>query len=89
MICPSLDILPVSPTIPAMADGSGIDSHIYLRGDHRLSGGVAPRGFLTAIEIPEQVMPSNSSGRRQLAAAGPPARRLSRASFRVPDAHSR
>ena len=65
----AIHALPVSPTIPAMADGSGIDSHIYLRGDHRLSGGVAPRGFLTAIEIPEQVMPSNSSGRRELADA--------------------
>lgn len=59
--------LPVSPTIPAMADGSGIDSYVYLRGDHAAVGEDAPRGFLTAVPAEMAPAPSDSSGRRQLA----------------------
>ncbi len=61
--------LPVSPTIPAMADGSGIDSHVYLRGNHRISGGAAPRRFLSALRAPDKPMPAHSSGRLELADA--------------------
>lgn len=66
------DALPIAPTIPAMADGSGIDSHVYIRGNHRLSGGTAPRQFLSAIDAhatTKAPMPAHSSGRRELAEA--------------------
>lgn len=65
----ALAALPVSPTLPAMADGSGIDSHVYLRGDHRISAGAAPRRFLSALEAAGKPMPADSSGRLELAAA--------------------
>ncbi|MEC8652208.1 MAG: DUF1553 domain-containing protein, partial [Planctomycetota bacterium] len=61
------DALPVSPTLPAMADGSGIDSYVYLRGDHRAPGAHAPRAFLSAIPATMGAAPRDTSGRLQLA----------------------
>ena len=59
--------LPVSPTIPAMADGSGIDSHVYLRGDHKRPGEAAPRRFLSALDAAATTAPKETSGRLELA----------------------
>lgn len=61
--------LPVSPTIPAMADGSGIDTNVYLRGDHKRPGEPAPRRFLSALEASATSVPKESSGRLELANA--------------------
>jgi hypothetical protein len=61
--------VPVSPTIPAMADGSGIDGYVYLRGDHNNEGEPAPRAFLSAVPAAEVRAPAASSGRLQLADA--------------------
>lgn len=61
--------LPVSPTIPAMADGSGIDTHVYLRGDHKRPGEAAPRRFLSALEASATPVPKETSGRLELANA--------------------
>ena len=61
------DALPVSPTVPAMADGSGIDSYVYLRGSHKSVGEAAPRSFLSAVPAKMGRAPSASSGRLQLA----------------------
>jgi len=59
--------LPVSPTIPAMADGSGIDSYVYLRGNHKMEGEPAPRSFLSAVPAKMGRAPQYSSGRLELA----------------------
>ena len=61
--------LPVSPTVPAMADGSGIDSYVYLRGSHAAVGEAAPRSFLSALPANMARAPAASSGRLQLAEA--------------------
>ena len=63
------DALPVSATIPAMADGSGIDSYVYLRGSHKQVGESAPRAFLSAVPASMPPAPTGSSGRLQLAEA--------------------
>ncbi len=63
----AIDALPVSPTIPAMADGSGIDSYVYLRGDHKIPGERAPRQFLSALDAQAEAAPRAASGRLQLA----------------------
>jgi len=60
--------LPVSPTIPAIADGSGIDGYVYLRGDHAAQGVDAPRAFLSAVPAAMAPAPQDSSGRLELAA---------------------
>jgi hypothetical protein len=59
--------LPVSPTIPAMADGNGIDSYVYLRGNHKMAGEPAPRSFLSAVPAKMGQAPQHSSGRLELA----------------------
>lgn len=59
--------LPVSPTIPAMADGNGIDSYVYLRGNHKMHGEPAPRSFLSAVPAKMGRAPQHSSGRLELA----------------------
>lgn len=61
--------LPVSPTIPAMADGSGIDGYVYLRGDHKRPGEPAPRRFLSALDASAKTAPTDTSGRLELADA--------------------
>ncbi|MGC6489040.1 MAG: DUF1549 and DUF1553 domain-containing protein [Planctomycetota bacterium] len=63
------DALPVSPTVPAMADGSGIDSYVYLRGSHKNPGQAAPRAFLSAVAAKAAPAAQSSSGRLQLADA--------------------
>jgi hypothetical protein len=50
----------------AMADGNGIDEHIYIRGNHKTLGKVAKRNFLTALS-PQPLKIPTGSGRLELA----------------------
>jgi hypothetical protein len=61
--------LPVSPTLPAMADGSGRDVAVAVRGDHRRPGEPAPRRFLQALARDGAMATGPGSGRLQLADA--------------------
>ncbi|MFN9277054.1 MAG: DUF1549 and DUF1553 domain-containing protein [Planctomycetota bacterium] len=61
--------LPVSPTMPAMADGTGRDLAVALRGDHRRPGEAAPRRFLQALARDAATATGPGSGRLQLAEA--------------------
>ncbi|MCB9878654.1 MAG: DUF1553 domain-containing protein [Planctomycetes bacterium] len=40
---------PVSPTVPALADGTGRDGFVHVRGNPHRAGAPAPRRFLSAI----------------------------------------
>lgn len=51
----------------ALADGTGEDERVFIRGSHRNLGAVAPRRFLEAVAGPEQPAPSQGSGRLELA----------------------
>ena len=53
--------------VPAVADGTGQDEHIFLRGSYRTPGPIAPRRFLEAIDGPDQPAPGLGSGRLDLA----------------------
>lgn len=61
--------LPVSPTVPAMADGDGRDGRVFVRGDHHQPGEAAPRRFLSMLCEAVDAAPTRSSGRLQLADA--------------------
>ncbi|MCU0866538.1 MAG: DUF1553 domain-containing protein, partial [Planctomycetes bacterium] len=65
----AVDALPVSPTLPALADGSGHDSHVFVRGDHRRPGAPAPRRFLQALAGDAPLPTGPGSGRLALADA--------------------
>jgi hypothetical protein len=51
----------------AMADGSGQDEHLYLRGKHQNLGDVVPRRFLEALNGVDQPVSGRGSGRLELA----------------------
>lgn len=51
----------------AIADGTGEDERVYIRGRHSNLGDIAPRRFLTAIAGDAQPTISAGSGRRELA----------------------
>jgi hypothetical protein len=51
----------------AMADGTGLNEHVFIRGSHKNLGPEAPRQFLEAIAGPNQPAPARSSGRLELA----------------------
>jgi hypothetical protein len=59
--------LPKPIKVVAIADGSGEDQRIHVRGNHKVLGDVAPRRFLEAIAGPDQPPPANGSGRLELA----------------------
>lgn len=61
--------LPVSPTLPAAADGTGIDEAVHVRGDPHRRGALARRRFLQALGGDELPAGEPGSGRRQLADA--------------------
>ena len=61
--------VPVSPTLPSMADGTGRDLAVAVRGDHRNPGEPAPRRFLQALARDAAFAPGAGSGRLQLAEA--------------------
>jgi hypothetical protein len=51
----------------AMADGSGINEHVFIRGSHKSLGPDSPRQLLEAIGGPNQAAPPRGSGRLELA----------------------
>jgi Protein of unknown function (DUF1553)/Protein of unknown function (DUF1549)/Planctomycete cytochrome C len=56
------------PTLaPAVADGSGDDEHVLVRGSYKTPGELAPRRFLEVIAGPDQPAPRTGSGRLELA----------------------
>jgi hypothetical protein len=61
--------LPVSPTLPALADGTGVDEPVHLRGSHRTPGPMVPRRFLQALAGDAPLATGPGSGRLQLAEA--------------------
>lgn len=61
--------LPVSPTLPAMADGTGRDGAVFVRGDHRRPGEPAPRRYLQALAGTAPCATGPGSGRMALADA--------------------
>lgn len=54
-------------TAPAMFDGTGVDNHIFARGQAKAPGALAPRRFLEAIAGPNQPPIVAGSGRLRLA----------------------
>ncbi|MEO6595097.1 MAG: DUF1549 and DUF1553 domain-containing protein, partial [Planctomycetota bacterium] len=62
-------LLPVSPTVPSLGDGTGTDEHVFVRGDPRQPGTLAPRRFLEALAGNAPLAVSTGSGRRELAEA--------------------
>ncbi|HEV3436675.1 MAG TPA: DUF1553 domain-containing protein, partial [Gemmata sp.] len=59
--------IPNSHRAVTMRDGTGIDEHVFVRGNHKTPGVLAPRAFLEAFGKPSFTDPG--SGRLQLAAA--------------------
>ena len=59
--------LPEPRRAPTMSDGTGINEHVFVRGNHKNIGVEAPRGFLEAFGRP--VFASTGSGRLELAKA--------------------
>jgi len=51
----------------AMADGTGEDEYVFIRGDHRQEGETAPRGFLTVLGCEPISIGEAGSGRLELA----------------------
>jgi mono/diheme cytochrome c family protein len=52
---------------PAMLDGSGVDEHVFVRGNPNAPGDIAPRRFLEALAGPAPLNPPHGSGRLELA----------------------
>ncbi len=59
--------LPTPASAPGMADGTGEDERVFLRGDHRTRAEVAPRRFLRAIAGDAPMALEAGSGRLELA----------------------
>lgn len=59
--------LPRPQNVVAMADGSGDDQHVFIRGNHKNLGEVVPRRLLEAIAGAQQPPPTHGSGRLELA----------------------
>jgi hypothetical protein len=56
------------PTLaPAIADGTGDDERIHIRGNAKTLGEIVPRRFLEVIDGPHQPPPESGSGRLDLA----------------------
>lgn len=57
-----------APKIMAVAEGDIADAAIFTRGNHRTSGEVVPRRFLTIVDgVKQQSYPPDQSGRLQMA----------------------
>ena len=61
------ETIPDPTRVPAMTEGTGLDEPVFVRGNHRLPGPLAPRRFLQAIAGPTQPSISSGSGRMELA----------------------
>ena len=58
---------PSGTPVLAMTEGTPVEQPVYIRGNHRNPGKVAPRTFLTAISGRNQPPIANGSGRAELA----------------------
>jgi len=59
--------LPVPARTPGMADGTGLDEHVFIRGNPKNLGEAVPRRFLEAIGGADQPIFREGSGRLELA----------------------
>ncbi len=59
--------VPAPQRVQALADGSGEDEYVFLRGSHSRRGDVVPRRFLTALGGESVPAPERGSGRLSLA----------------------
>jgi len=59
--------LPAPMLALAIADGSGLDEHIHIRGSHKNLGEVVPRRFLELLGGSDSSPPETGSGRLELA----------------------
>jgi hypothetical protein len=59
--------IPAPVRAPALADGTGEDERVFLRGNHKTPGEIAPRSLLTAVAGSNQPAPHAGSGRLELA----------------------
>jgi cytochrome c553 len=59
--------IPKTRRAMAMADGTGVNEHVFIRGSHKNLGPEAPRQFLEAIRGRNQPAPHRGSGRLELA----------------------
>jgi hypothetical protein len=51
---------------PAMLDGNGVNERVFIRGNYKTPGDIAPRRLLEALAGPEQVKTPLGSGRLEL-----------------------
>ncbi|MSU62818.1 MAG: DUF1553 domain-containing protein [Pedosphaera sp.] len=59
--------IPEPTLVPAMVDGTGMDEVVFIRGNARTPGEIAPRRFLAAIGGPVQMPVGQGSGRLEFA----------------------
>ena len=59
--------VPEPMRVVAMADGDGVDDHVYIRGSYKNAGEIAPRRFIEAIAGADQPPVGKRSGRLELA----------------------
>jgi hypothetical protein len=59
--------LPAPRRGPAMADGTGVNERLHIRGSSKNLGDEVPRRFLEALAGPDQPPPESGSGRLELA----------------------
>jgi hypothetical protein len=59
--------LPAPRRAMAMADGTGLDEPVHIRGNHKILGETVPRRFLEVIAGDGQPQPAKGSGRLELA----------------------
>ncbi len=59
--------LPDPLRAPALCDGPGEDEVVFLRGNHKTPGDVAPRQLMGVLCGPQSAAPTQSSGRLELA----------------------
>jgi hypothetical protein len=59
--------VPEPVMVPAMADGNGVNEHVFLRGSYKTPGDLVPRQFLSALANEKSNPFKNGSGRLELA----------------------
>lgn len=52
---------------PAILEGNGVNERVFIRGNYKTPGEVAPRRFLSALVGPNQIETDHGSGRLELA----------------------
>ncbi len=61
------NLIPTVPRVPSMADGNGLDEPIFIRGNPKSMGEIAPRQFLEALDGTSRNAFKTGSGRLELA----------------------